>query len=104
MHFRPAADPDPFRNQAATPEIAASIASCTQRIVTIAKRPSAGTERRIYTVNQNSGKAKYFCAKDLTGYVNQNRFRTPDRAPSNAMMKKIKDSKCELIVARDDQA
>jgi DeoR family transcriptional regulator, glycerol-3-phosphate regulon repressor len=27
-----------------------------------------------------------------------------DRAPSNAMMKKIRDSKCELIVARDDQA
>jgi DeoR/GlpR family transcriptional regulator of sugar metabolism len=27
-----------------------------------------------------------------------------DRAPSNAMMKKIRDSKCELIVARDEQA
>ena len=32
----------PFGNQAVTPEIAASIASCAQRIVTIAKRPSCG--------------------------------------------------------------
>jgi hypothetical protein len=58
--FRPAADADPLRNQAAAPEIAASIASCAQRIVTIAKRPSSGRGRRIDTVNQNYGKAEYF--------------------------------------------
>jgi hypothetical protein len=42
--FRPAAGLDPFRNQAVTPEIAASIASLAQRIVTIAKRPSVGRD------------------------------------------------------------
>jgi hypothetical protein len=50
----------PFENQAVTPEIAAAIASCAQRIVTIAKRPSSGRGTRIDTVNQNSGKEKYF--------------------------------------------
>src|SRR5205807_5382440 len=38
--LRPAADLDPSRNQAVTPEIAASIASRAQRAVTIAIRPS----------------------------------------------------------------
>jgi hypothetical protein len=54
--FRPAADLIPFGNQAVTPEIAASIASRAQRIVTIAKRPTAGGDTRIDTANRTSGK------------------------------------------------
>src|SRR5262245_52474890 len=49
-----------------TPDAAAAIASPTQRIVTIAKRPLRRAGMRLDTVNPNSGKAKYFRSRDLT--------------------------------------
>jgi hypothetical protein len=50
-----------FRDHTAMPDATASIASRALRIVTIAKRPSAGTGRRTNNVNQNYCKAEYFC-------------------------------------------
>jgi hypothetical protein len=58
----------PFRRPCRqAPEIAASIASCALRIVTIAKRPSVGARRQDYATIWVFGKAEYFSICRLTG-------------------------------------
>jgi hypothetical protein len=53
---------------ASMPDATASIASCTLRIVTIAKRPSVGTGRGGYAPDFDFCKAEYFSFKGLTRF------------------------------------
>jgi DeoR family transcriptional regulator, glycerol-3-phosphate regulon repressor len=67
----------------------------------VAKAMLANARRRILLADHSKFTRVAACKlaelSDMTTVIT-------DRAPSNAMMKKIRDSKCGLIVARDDQA